>query len=384
MKKHLMINISALISAFALFSITTVWVTSNSDGVGLSYAINETIVEETTTPVIINNESNTQTIDINIDKTYYQTPTEDLNVISLRNYNNLEDLTIPSDVLLQMEINSSNYNKKTYSVSASELIRVIEEKQEAEKEVEILEEIEEQEEEVKIEIAEVVEEVTPVVEISLPEGYQEKFAKWYQANTDVQGWLKLDGTKLNYPVMQTTNDYYYLNRNLYKESDVWGIPYMSSFCTTDVSTNTILFGHSRDATGEQLSTLKNYRNIEFYKSNPVIEFDSVYADGDYKIIAYFIENTDEASTFFRYHEFINQTNADYINNFIEQAKLRSYINTTVDYLPTDKFLTISTCEDSNTSNFNRLVLVARKVREDETIYVDTTGATQNSNQLLPR
>lgn len=219
--------------------------------------------------------------------------------------------------------------------------------------------------------------------IALPAGYQEKFALWYQANSDIRGWLRLAGTKLDYPIMQTTNDTYYLNRNEYKQSSVWGVPYMSTYCTTGASTNTVIYGHSRDATGEQLSAIKNYRDIDFYKANPVIEFDTVYGDGDYKIMALFIENTSESRNFFRYHQFVDQTDPAYIDNWIANVKARSYINTTVDYNYTDKFLTISTCQDTNTSNYNRLVLVARKVRADESSYVDTSLATQNTNQLLP-
>lgn len=393
MKKHLMMNITALLSTFALCSIATVLVSTNSNGVSLSYAL-ESPVQNTENDnygqVDFQQEKDFDIYtDFVYDESKYFNPDEvNLDVVSVRKFNNVDDFTLSNDELIKMEL--ANLNNSKNLADSSMYKRETQSTKDDREDIDDLEieiiKLEEYEVEVEpeVEIQVIVEPVVvPEVVVELPEGYQEKFAKWYSANSDIQGWLKLNGTKLDYPIMQTTNDYYYLNRNLYKESDVWGIPYMSSYCTTDVSTNTILFGHSRDTTGEQLSTLKNYRNVEFYKQNPIIEFDSVYADGDYKIIAYFIENTDEANQFFRYHEFVNQTDESYINNFIEQAKLRSYINTTVDYLPTDKFLTISTCEDTNTSNYNRLVLVARKVREGELSSVDTTNATQNSIQLLP-
>ncbi len=229
---------------------------------------------------------------------------------------------------------------------------------------------------------------TPPVKVAdMPEGYQERFAPYYKANKDIAGWINLPGTKLDYPVAQGDNDSYYLDRNIYKEISGWGVPYMSCAVTSKKdyqSTNIILYGHSDDKRGLQLSAIKGFRKIDFYKQHPTIDFDTVYADGTYKIAAFFIENTKPGTSFFRYHTFIESTGDEAFNNFIANAKSRSYINTTVDVVPTDKLLTISTCEDTNPNNYNRLVLVARKVRPDEDLSVDTSGATQNTAQVLPK
>ena len=221
--------------------------------------------------------------------------------------------------------------------------------------------------------------------VEMPEGYQEKYAEYYKSNKDIAGWINLPGTKLDYPVAQGNDNYYYLNKNIYKEQSAWGVPYMDytvAHTPDSQSTNTILYGHSDDKRGLQCSAVKGYRNVDFYKQHPTIDFDSVYSDGTYKIVSFFITNQN-AGNWFPYHTFIEGGEQDVLN-YVAQAKERSYINTNVDVVGTDKLLTIQTCEDTNASNFNRLVLVARKVRPGEDASVDTSGAAQNANQVLPK
>lgn len=229
--------------------------------------------------------------------------------------------------------------------------------------------------------------VPPPEPVVLPEGYKEKYSKYYLANKDIAGWIKLAGTKLNYPVVQGKDNSYYLNHNEYKAHSCWGVPYMDYRITNEKdcqSTNTILYGHSDDKRGLQFSAIKGYRKIDFYKQHPTIEFDTVYSDGMYKVVALFIEDTKPGRKFYGYNNFINSSGEKEFNHFIENAKSKSYISTTVDVLPKDKLLTISTCEDTNVNNYNRLVLVARKVRPEEDTSVDTSGATQNAQQVLPK
>lgn len=218
------------------------------------------------------------------------------------------------------------------------------------------------------------------------EGYQERFLPYFEKNTDIAGWIKLAGTKLDYPVVQGKDNIYYLDHDVYKKKDSWAVPYMDyrNQNTKDYqSTNTLIYGHSDDKRGLQLSTMKGFRKVDFYKQHPTIEFDSVYADGTYKIVAFYITNQNYKN-WLDYYNFIEPSSADALNSFVAGAKARSYINTNVDVLPTDKLLTIQTCEDTNSKNFNRLVMLARKLREGEDPSVDTSSATQNTAQVLPK
>lgn len=217
---------------------------------------------------------------------------------------------------------------------------------------------------------------------ALPEGYQEKYADYYKQNKDFVGWIKYTG-KMDYPVVQTTDNSYYLNKTFTKGKSGWGTPYMDYRVSLGQSKNTIIWSHSNPKTGEMFQATKGLRKVDFYKQHPTLTFNDAYNDGTYKIIAYFVENTKSGNQTFAYQNFIDQTDSAYIDSFMAEAKKRSFINTTVDWNAEDTFLTLSTCWDTNTANWDRLVTVARKVRPGESASVDTSGATQNTSQQLP-
>lgn len=216
----------------------------------------------------------------------------------------------------------------------------------------------------------------------LPEGYQARFADLYNQNKDFRGWIKYTG-KLDYAITQSKDNSYYLNKNFKKATSAWGNPYMDYRVSVGQSTNTIIWSHSNPKDGSMFQALKGMRKVDYYKQHPTIQFDDVYSDGTYKIVAFFVENTKPGTEFFQYQGFIDQTDDAYINNWLAEAKKRSFINTTVDIQPGDKFLTLSTCWDTNSKNYDRLITVARKVRPGEDASVDTSGATQNAEQKLP-
>ena len=81
----------------------------------------------------------------------------------------------------------------------------------------------------------------------------------YNVNNDIVGWLKIDNTNINYPVMQTKNTpNYYLRRNFYKEYSQWGTPFLSENCDIQSSDNLIIYGH-------HINNSKMFGELEHYK-----------------------------------------------------------------------------------------------------------------------
>lgn len=215
-----------------------------------------------------------------------------------------------------------------------------------------------------------------------PPGFQDSFVEAYKTNHDVKGKLILSGTKLNYYVTQTNNNTYYLNHNFNKASYAWGNPYMDYRCSIAPETrsdNIVIYGHSDDKKVLQLSAVKQYRYLDFYKSHPTITFNTVYGNEEYKVIGLFLENVDQPTSF-RYHDFINATSETAFNNFVEQVKGRSFVSMPVDCQYGDKFITLSTCL-SLTSKHSRYVMVARRIRDGESASVDVSQASMNTNMI---
>lgn len=214
-----------------------------------------------------------------------------------------------------------------------------------------------------------------------PEDYLTKFVPWWEINPDVAGRIEITGTPLKYAIVQAKDNDFYLRRNFYKKDDKHGVPYIDSRVDQKKeSTNTVIYGHNMKD-GQIFGELMNYKGLDYYKKHPVIQYDSVYREGEYKIISVFVTNIYERDgAVWPYHDFIDGDDAA-LDNYVQQAVARSLISTTVDVKPGDKLLTLSTC--SYEFKDARTVVVARKVREGESAKVDTTGAKMNPNPLMP-
>ena len=73
---------------------------------------------------------------------------------------------------------------------------------------------------------------------------REKYAALFAQNNDFIGWIKIDGTNVNYPVMQTPNKPdFYLKRSFDKSYSDYGVPYIDEACMTGISNNLVIYGH---------------------------------------------------------------------------------------------------------------------------------------------
>ena len=232
-------------------------------------------------------------------------------------------------------------------------------------------------------LREVYDSPTLIAPAGYPSDYDKSFAALWEINPDIVGWISIDGTDLDYPVVQTTDNTTYYRTNFEGEYSEHAVPFVDAAVDlSKPSTNTIIYGHNIRTDGQMFNILKGYTSLEYYQQHPVIQFDSVYREGKYKIISIFYTNTlAEHGEIFPYHEFIDAASEQETQEYIDDVLIRSIINTGVDVLPSDELLTLSTC----TYEFHeaRFVIVARKVRDGESETVDTSQATMNPSPLYP-
>lgn len=214
---------------------------------------------------------------------------------------------------------------------------------------------------------------------------EDKFAALIEQNPDFCAWVTVAGTKIDNPVYQTNDDDYYLTHNQLREESKYGAVFLSCMDTLDEERsdkNLVIYGH--DTTdGSMFGTLHRMRKLNFYKQNPVINLSTRYEDAVYKIYAVMVLNGTVADDLYLYditQDFF-ETPPDF-NLWINEARQRSLINTTVDVLPDDEILSLVTCcYDFDNA---RLVVMARRVREGESAAVDTSSATENPSPRFPK
>ena len=104
--------------------------------------------------------------------------------------------------------------------------------------------------------------------------------KLYEENKDIVGWLKIDNTTINYPIMQNINDpNYYLRRDFYKNYSSYGTPYMAKQCNLN-SDNIVIYGHHMK-NNKMFGELEKYKSKDFYNNHKIITFTTLEKEYSY-------------------------------------------------------------------------------------------------------
>lgn len=185
----------------------------------------------------------------------------------------------------------------------------------------------------------------------------------YLQNNDMVGWIKIEDTKINYPVMQSKdNPNFYLKHGFDKSYTDYGCPYVQENCDVDIpSDNLIIYGHNMKDSS-MFSGLMKYKDKSFWESHKTIRFDTLTEKCNYEVIAVFktVVYTDSPESF-KYYQFINADTRDEFNAYITKCKELALYDTGVTAEYGDKLITLSTCEYSR--NNGRMVVVAKKIAE---------------------
>ena len=217
----------------------------------------------------------------------------------------------------------------------------------------------------------------------------EKYNEYYERNHDFVGWIRIDGTKIDYPVVRGSDNSFYLSHNFDKEPEARGTIYMAYDCDPELkSKNTVIHGHNwLDDT--VFSELAQYSDFDYYKKHPVIEFNTRTQMHKWKIVAVFITSADPAEdNDYVFNYVYPNMGGENFSKYSNELKKRTLFNTGVDYYMNDSFITLSTCtrdvdKDGKRADC-RIAVVARMVRDNESEKVDISQAEINNNPKYPQ
>lgn len=196
-------------------------------------------------------------------------------------------------------------------------------------------------------------------EMKLPDILDE-YKTLYEKNKKLIGWIKIDDTIIDYPVMQTTNNEYYLDHNFNQETDKNGSIFLDADCSVyPRSTNLILYGHHMKS-GKMFGGLQKYAKESYGKEHPIIQFDTIYEKGTYQVMYVFRSQVyNENDVVFKYYQFIDANSEGEFNSYMREMAALSLYDTGVTAEYGDSLITLSTCD--NSTQDGRFVVVAKRI-----------------------
>ena len=197
--------------------------------------------------------------------------------------------------------------------------------------------------------------------ISSQSSVQPTIRNLYLGNTDMVGWIQIEGTSIDYPVMQTPADpNYYLKHDFEKNYTDYGCPFMQADCDALCpSDNLIIYGHNMKD-GSMFADLAKYRSKDFWQTHKTVWFDTELGSNAYEIFAVIHTTVQaDAADVFPFYRFVDAASPEEFADYVSACKARALYDTGISAEYGDKLLTLSTCD--NITDDGRLLVIAKRI-----------------------
>lgn len=187
-----------------------------------------------------------------------------------------------------------------------------------------------------------------------------QYLQLYEMNEDFFGWISIDESNINYPVMYTPNrPEYYIHRAFDGSESSGGVPFIDGRCVAD-GNYYLVYGHNMK-NKTMFGDLPEYARREFYEEHPIIRYDTLYEEREYRVIAAFYSqiSAGDATNAFRYYDYFDLRDEAVFDEYIRQIRKASLYDTGFESEYGDELLALSTCSYHTTNG--RFVVVAKRV-----------------------
>lgn len=177
-----------------------------------------------------------------------------------------------------------------------------------------------------------------------------------QINQDYLGWLSIDSTPIDYPIVKGVDNEFYLNHNFYKEADFAGAIFMDYRNSVDqLDKHTIIYGHDMKD-GSMFGSLEKYADSDYWNKHKWIEWEfrgEIYL---WEIFSAYVTN----DTSWMEMEFKDNEFTDFLRDIQDQSNFSHHVELTEE----DRILTLSTCTVNSTAT-ERFIVHARLIEKSE-------------------
>lgn len=185
----------------------------------------------------------------------------------------------------------------------------------------------------------------------------EKLDELLEKNSDVVGWISIEDTKIDYPILQSADNQDYLTKDFHKDESIGGsifLDYRNNVET--LSRNTVVYGH-RMKDGSMFQHLTKFMDKDFFESHQTFEIETLYNTYEAQIFSVYNTTTD-----FNYIETDFSDDNEY-EQYLLNVQHESKYQTDIEVDATDQVITLSTCDYEIDENEGRLVIQAKLIKK---------------------
>ncbi len=173
-------------------------------------------------------------------------------------------------------------------------------------------------------------------------------------NSDCIGWLRIEGTNLDYPVMHSPDEpLRYINKNFYGKKSSAGVPFLDGRCDLTNSDNLIFYGH-RMKNGTMFSCLKKYTSKEYYDNHPTVELTT--SDGYHRFDIFAVVTTTKTDSWYCFTKFVNENE---FNSVLNLTLSKSLYDTGLRPEYGQRLISLSSCYGSGKNG--RIIIIGMEV-----------------------
>ncbi|SFR80884.1 sortase B [Anaeromicropila populeti] len=163
-----------------------------------------------------------------------------------------------------------------------------------------------------------------------------KYEKLLKLNKEVIGWVKIENSQINYPIVQHEDNTYYLTKASNQEDSSYGSIYLDYRNEPDFQDhNNIIYGHNMKD-GSMFHNLINYKDEDFFEKNKIIVVSDLYEEFSCQVFAVYVVDASTEKTYVKY------TEEDFLD-YIKECKERSLFKTDINVQEDDRIITLITC-----------------------------------------
>lgn len=212
-----------------------------------------------------------------------------------------------------------------------------------------------------------------------------RFDSLYMQNADIGGWLRIDGTAINYPVMKNAGSDYYTTHNFRQEYSVYGAPFFdekNNLMSATAHNKVLIIYGNNTGDGQMFSELTSYRKMEFFQQHTTVDMSTLFSADKWLVFGVMVVDPNEINAF----DYTDITFADEqaFVQYVTNIEKRSLFKTDTQITADDDLLLLAT--DANEEyGFDgaKLIVACRRLRDGE-VPAETVRVSRNATVLMPR